>query len=126
VAQTACRRIAIWIDAQQAILCAFGVGPSDDPIPHGSGDEWSDHRVDARLYPQPQQYYEAVLSHLKCEDEILILGPGQAKRDLHQQLRRHGAQKNKVIGLRHAPRLAEVELVFPMGEEWGSVDMGPA
>jgi hypothetical protein len=67
-----------------------------------------------------QQFYEAVLSHLQPQDEILILGPGRAKRQLGQRIEQLGNLKGKVVGLQDAPELAEVELVFPTGEVWCS------
>lgn len=122
----ASRRVAIWIDHHEAILLAFEVGPFGSSVSHRPGDGWSQHRVDAQLYSLTQQYYEAVLSYLKPGDEILILGPGQAKRELHQQIERYGTLKGKVVGLQYASRLVEVELVFPTGEVWRSEDAGPA
>jgi hypothetical protein len=112
------RHVAIWIDHHEAILLAFEVGPSDSSVPHRPGDGWSQHRVDAQEYPLVQQYYDAVLSHLESQDEIWILGPGQMKHELCQQIEQHGTLKGRVVGLHHASRLADVELVFLRGERW--------
>jgi hypothetical protein len=122
---TASRRIAIWIDQRQAILLAFEAGPFDGPVPHRPGDGWSQYRVDAQQHLVMQEYYDAVLSYLGPQDEILILGPGQAKRELRQDIEQHGNLKGKVVGLHEASRLGEVELVFPIGKVRHSEKAGP-
>jgi hypothetical protein len=122
----ASRHVAIWIDSHQAILLAFEAEPFNRSTVHRPGEACSQHRVDAQQYPSIQQYYEAVLSHLQPQDEILILGPGQAKRDLRQRIEQPGTLKGKLVGLYHASRLAEVELVFPTGGVWRSEEAGPA
>lgn len=118
MASVVSRRVAIWVDHHEAILLKFEVGPFDRSFPHRPGDGRSQYRVEAQQYPTEQQYYEAVLSYLKPGDEILILGPGQAKRDLCHEIERSGNLKGEVVGLQQATRLAEVELVFPTGREW--------
>lgn len=105
----ATRHVAIWIDSHQAILLGFAAEPNSP------GDGCFEYCVDAQQYPTMQQFYEAVLSHLQPQDEILILGPGRAKRQLCQRIERLGNLKGKVVGLQQAPELAEVELVFPTG-----------
>jgi hypothetical protein len=114
--RAASRRVAIWIDHHEAILLAFEVGPFASSVPHRPGDGWSQHRVDGQQYPLMQQYYDAVLSHLEPQDEILILGPGQAKRELRQRIEQHGGLRGKVVGLYHASRLADAELIFPTSQ----------
>ena len=116
--RAAARHVAIWIDHHEAILLAFEIGPYDGPVPHRPGDGWSQYRVDARSYPLVQEYYDAVLSYLESQDEIWILGPGQAKNELRQRIEQHGTLRGKVVGLHDACRLTQVELVFPKGEVW--------
>jgi hypothetical protein len=50
----------------------------------------------------------------------LILGPGRAKDQLCQRIEQHVNLKGKVVGIQHATKLAEVELVFPTGVVWRS------
>jgi hypothetical protein len=116
------RQVAIWMDPQQAILLAFETEPFDRSTPHkpGRGGSWSQDCVDARRYPSKQQYYDAVLSHLEPQDEILILGPGQAKLELRHQIEQQGGLKGEVGGLYYASRLANVEVIFPTSEAWRS------
>ena len=89
-------------------------------------DGWSQYRVDAQRYPLIQQYYDAVLSHLEPQDEILILGPGQAKSELCRQIEQYEGLKGRVGGLHHPAGLTEVELVFPTGDAWRPEKVSPA
>jgi hypothetical protein len=116
MADTGSRHVAIWIDHRQAILLAFGVGSLAVSVAHRSGAGWSEYCVYAHKYPLAQGYYEAVLSYLRPEDEILIMGPGQAKRELRDQIECRGTLKGMVVGLYHASRLANVELVLPIDD----------
>lgn len=122
----ASRHVAIWIDPQQTILLAFEAKPWDRSALHGPSESWSQDHVDAHQYPSTQQYYGAVLSHLEPLDEILILGPGQAKLELFHQIEQQGGLKGKVVGLHYAPRLAKVEVIFPTSEPWRPERAGEA
>jgi hypothetical protein len=108
--------IGIWIDRHEAILLAYEAELLDRSTLQSPGEGWLQERVDAQQYPSAQHYYDTVLSYLQSGDEILILGPGQAKRELGHRIAQHGGLKGKVVGLYQASRLAEVELVFPTSE----------
>jgi hypothetical protein len=118
------RHVAIWIDTHQALLVAFEADPLDRSITHRPGDGWSQYRVDAQQHLPLQQYYDAPLSYLEPQDEILILGPGQAKRELRQRIEQHGGPRGTVVGVHDAASLADVELVIPTGEIWHSEKAG--
>lgn len=120
------RHVAIWIEPWQAILLAFEGEPLDSSVLHRPGAGWSQDRVDAHQYPSTQQYVGAVLSYLKPLDEILILGPGQAKHELRNQIEQLGGLKGKVVGFYYASRLARVEVVFPTSEAWRTEQAGEA
>ncbi len=111
MARARTRHVAIWIDASGAILLASEDEPADGC--------WL-HRVDAQECQIAQQYYNAVLTHLGPADEILLLGPGQAKRELSQRIEQHEGTKGRVVGLYDASRLADAEVIFPTGERWSS------
>jgi hypothetical protein len=112
----ASQHIAIWIDSHLAFLVLFGpdqlLGSLAPTTDHG----WSQYRINARRYLRMQQYYDAILTYLEPGDEVLLLGPDAAKHDLHQLIERHRGSKGGVVGLYHASRLAEADLVFPTSE----------
>jgi len=118
------RHVAIWVDPDQAVLLAFEIEPFDRSTLHRPGDGWSQDRIDAQQYPSTQQYYGAVLSLLRPQDEILIVGPGQAQRELRHQIEQQRGLRGKVVGLRYASNLAKAEVVFPTSEAWRSAEAG--
>jgi peptide subunit release factor 1 (eRF1) len=112
------RRVVIWIDHREAIVIAFRgeavIGEEEffseaGPRTHGGG--WSQHRIEAHRHEMLKHYYEEVLQHLGPVDEILVLGPGQAKHELHRSIEHHKGLKGKVIAVRSADHLTEQEVV---------------
>jgi hypothetical protein len=112
------RRVAIWIDHREAILITFhGDQVADEEElfsevgPHTHGGGWAQHRIEAHRHEVLKHYYEEVIQHLGPVDEILILGPGQAKHELHHSVDHHKGLRGKVVAVRNASRLAEQEVI---------------
>jgi hypothetical protein len=112
------RRVAIWIDHREAILIAFRgeVVTGEEEIlseagPHTHGGGWAQHRIEAHRHEMLKHYYEEVIQHLGPVDGILILGPGQAKHELHGSIEHHKGLKGKVMALRGASRMNEREVI---------------
>jgi peptide subunit release factor 1 (eRF1) len=112
------RRVAIWIDHREAILITLRgeqvTGEEElfsEVGPHTHGGGWSQHRIEAHRHEVLKHYYEEVIQHLGPVDEILILGPGQAKHELNQNIEQHRGLKGKVMAVRSAARLAEQEVI---------------
>ena len=112
------RRVAIWIDHREAILIAFRgekVTREEElfsevrPRTHGGG--WAQHRIEAHRHEVLKHYYEDVIQHLGPVDEILILGPGQAKHELHRSIEHHKGLKGKVMALRGVSRMNEQQVI---------------
>ena len=120
------RHVAIWIDPHQVVLLSSESEPCDRSALPRPDEGWSQNRVRAERYLLRQQYYDAVLSHLEPLDEILILGPGQAKLELRHQIGQQGGLRGKVVGLHYASMLAKVEVIFPTREAWRSEKAGEA
>jgi hypothetical protein len=113
--QTA-RHVAIWLDHHQATLLIFEASSLPLSTVEGPEGEWFEYCVDGSQYPLAQDYYEAVLSPLEPQDEIFVLGPDQAKRELLQRIEGHRGAKGTVVGVHDASRLSEVDLVYPTDE----------
>jgi len=112
------RRVAIWIDHREAILITFHgqqVTGEEELFskvgPHTHGGGWAQHRIEAHRHELLKHYYEEVIQHLGPVDEILILGPGQAKHELHQSVEHHKGLRGKVMVVRSASRLTEQEMI---------------
>jgi hypothetical protein len=53
-------------------------------------------------------------------DEIVILGPGQAKHELQHHIEHHKGLRGKVIAVRNASRLTEQEVIAEANQVFGS------
>ena len=121
------RRVAVWIDHREAILIAFRgetvIGEEElfseaGPRTHGGG--WAQRRIEAHHHEMLKHYYEEVIEHLRPVDEILILGPGQAKHELRQRIEHHKGLRGKVMAVRSISRLAEQEVVAEAEQFFGA------
>ena len=79
------------------------------PRTHGGG--WAQHRIEAHRHEVLKHYYEDVIQHLGPVDEILILGPGQAKHELHRSIEHHKGLKGKVMALHGVSRMNEQQVI---------------
>jgi peptide subunit release factor 1 (eRF1) len=112
------RRVAIWIDHREAILITLRgevvIGEEElfsEAGSHTHGGGWAQHRIEAHRHEMLKHYYEEVIQHLGPVDEILILGSGQAKNELHRSIDHHKGLKGKVMAVRSASSLTEQEIV---------------
>jgi len=112
------RNVAIWIDRRSATVLTFTRDNLEreqeflsNAGPHTHGGGWSQRRIEAHRHEMLKHFYEEVIDHLGSVDEILILGPGQAKHELSNRIEHHKGLKGKVIDLVNAPEMSEVELI---------------
>ena len=127
----ALRRVAIWIDHREAVLVTLnGAQVTDEEEihseagPHTHGGGWSQHRIEAHRHELLKHYYEEIIGHLGPVDEILILGPGQAKHELHHSVDHHKGLRGKVVAVRSAPRRTEHEMIGEAERILGSAFQG--
>ena len=110
------KEIGVWIDHRQAVivtLLAHGEeeithiasdmekhvrfsGASQSGTPTDHNDSTEDKR-DRRFEGHLDKYYDAVIALLYDADSILILGPGEAKGELHKRLEGHKAREGEGI-----------------------------
>jgi len=112
------RRVAIWIDHREALLVAFVADQLQqeeelvsEVRPHTHGGGWSQHRFEAHRHEMLKHFYDDVIQHLGLVDEILILGPGQAKYELRARIEHHKGLKGKVVDVTSTDQLTEAELI---------------
>lgn len=112
------RNVAIWIDRRSATVLTFTRDNLEreqeflsNAGPHTHGGGWSQRRIEAHRHEMLKHFYEEIIQHLGPVDEILILGPGQAKHELSNRIEHHKGLKGKVIDLVNAPEMSEVELI---------------
>jgi peptide subunit release factor 1 (eRF1) len=112
------RQIAIWVDHQEAYLAKFKdeqlvreeeIDSEVGPRTHGGG--WSQHRIEAHRHEQLKHYYDEIVEHLGPVDEILILGPGQAKHELRSRIEHHKGLRGKVVDLKTTDKISEEQFI---------------
>jgi len=112
------RQVAIWVDHHEAFLAKFKndqltfeeeIDSSAGPHSHGGG--WSQHRIDAHRHEQLKHFYDAIIDHLGAVDEIIILGPGQAKHELKARIEHHKGLRGKVLALESSEKITEEQFV---------------
>jgi peptide subunit release factor 1 (eRF1) len=112
------RQVAIWVDHNEAFLAKFQndllnreeeIYSNADPHTHGGG--WSQHRIDAHRHEQLIHFYDEIVGHLGQVDEILILGPGQAKHELRSRIEHHKGLRGKVLELKTTDQISEEQFV---------------
>jgi len=122
------RQVAIWVDHQECLLVKFHneqllreeeIDSSVDPHTHGGG--WSQHRIEAHRHEQLKHFYDEIVEHLGSVDEILILGPGQAKHELRSRIERHKGLRGKVADLITTDKISEEQFIQE-AEEYFSLD----
>lgn len=126
------RRVAIWMDHRTALLATF----IDDQFKKMEEVQMQEERPDDELHHVHnhhreahhsewlKHYYEAIVHHLASTDEILIIGPGQAKFKLHHQIERHIGLKNKVVAVENAEKMADEELLHWAETFWSQSRFG--
>jgi peptide subunit release factor 1 (eRF1) len=112
------RQVAIWVDHNKAFLAKFQndhltredeIDSNAGPRTHGGG--WSQHRIEAHRHEQLKHYYDEIVEHLGSIDEILILGPGQAKHELQARIEHHKGLRGKVVALKASDKISEEQFV---------------
>ncbi len=100
------KKIGIWIDHKRAVILTVseygeamkkiesGVehfrlrGMSRSRSPYSAQYQKGDDQFDKQFDGYLNKYYESVLAQLRGADEILIMGPGEAKKELKKRLER--------------------------------------
>lgn len=110
--------MAVWIDHSSAIIAVFlgEAQPANASILanlHYDGlvDGWLLRRLVAYRHIHWQQLCEQVAQHLGPNDDILIVGPGQAKHKLRCEIEGHGGMKGRVLAIETEPRVSDEHLV---------------
>ena len=112
--------VAIWIDHRIAIMVYF---PNDRFqngknvwIEEGLNGQKQDHSIQHRNGHRQEalkHYYDNMinqLKHLVHVNDILILGPGQAKYELFHRIDHYKSLKGKIKNIQNAPCMSEQDL----------------
>ena len=108
--------VAVWIDQRTAILIKYlgdlsaGNHQRHSAISPMCDGGWTEYRFGVHQYTHPKHFYDEIVCHLGPEDQTLILGPGEAKHILHQQISSHRGERGEVVEVQSAHAMTEREL----------------
>lgn len=108
------RDVAVWIDHRQAVIAAISgetetTSRVESNVEHdgaAGGESVVEDKRDRRFTNHLRTYYEAVISHIKDANEILLLGPGEAKHELEKRIRDEGFG-DRIVGIETADKLTD-------------------
>lgn len=122
-------KVGIWIDHKKAVIVsasADGVTTktleSDvESHPHYAGqqDGGGEKKYEERHTQHLDRYYDEVIHQLTDADELLIFGPGEAKLELKERLRRSKAHPERIIGIETTDKLTDPQIVAKVKEHFG-------
>jgi stalled ribosome rescue protein Dom34 len=113
------RRAAVWLDQRKAMVLIFTDNRLTTQeeiysnVDAHSGRGSSAYHIRGHHREALDHFYEAVIHHLGIVDDILILGPGQAKYGLRQHIKNHHHKtfKNTDVALKNASHMTTTELL---------------
>ncbi len=121
--------VGIWIDHRKAIIVSASAGlvttktveseveghPRYSGFPEaGRGEKQYEGRHAESLH----HYYDAVIGQLGQPDAVLIVGPGEAKLELEERLKRASGASARTVEVETAPVLTEPQVVAHVKEHF--------
>ena len=131
------QKVGIWIDHKRAVIVRVsahgviaetlesGVGPHgrySGPAGHATSDGGhegeGEKNFEERYGRHLERYYDQVISQLGEPEALLILGPGRAKRQLEERLRRFTALSERIVGTETMGPLTNPQIVARVKEHF--------
>jgi hypothetical protein len=119
----------IWIDHERAVIVSASEGRitsetleshvAGHPRYGGQQDGGGEKKYEERHDQHLDRYYDEVISHLTDAAELLIFGPGEAKRELERQLRRSKAHPVRIIDIETTDKLTDPQIVAKVKDHFG-------
>lgn len=121
--------IGIWLDQQRAVIVSATAGQAAvvktldadvDPHPHyaGSQEGGGEKRYEERHSRQLQRYLGDIISYMGTPEEILLIGPGEAKEQLKDRIARSKALSHASVIVESADRLTAPQIVAKVKEHF--------
>ncbi len=132
------KQIGIWIDHKRAVILTVsekgevmrkiesGIehlrlrGVPRSRAPYSAQYQKGDDQFDKQYYGHLNKYYESVLALVRGADEILIFGPGEAKKELKKRLDREKACPS-VKGIFPADKLTDRQFAAKVRSHFAEV-----
>lgn len=133
-------QIGLWIDHAKAVLArledgTFGAtrtiasevdshvrlsGGARSLAPYGPQEHVSDTQRDRRFQGHLTAYYRRILRELEDADEVLLMGPGEAKGELRREMLRSPRLVSRLVSVQAADKLAERQLKARVRQFFGT------
>lgn len=122
-------QVGIWIDQSKAVIVSASpermtsmivesdVGPhshsgqAEYPKPGGPLDGQDEKRYERRFSERLDRYYVEVISRLGEPNALLIFGPGEAKLQLQERLRRYKVLPACIVEIEATDKLTDPQIV---------------
>jgi hypothetical protein len=119
------RNVAVWIDHKEAVIASIVDGAEttsrlESNVHRGgvSGNEsGAEDQRDRRFLNHLRVYYDSVISQIRDADGILLLGPGEAKRELEKRILEEGLGA-RVVGVEAADKLTDHQVAAKARERF--------
>jgi hypothetical protein len=112
--------VGVWIDHKKAVIATIA-GEKETLTEVTSGmeqhvrysgaaqEDGAENQRDRRFTGHLNQYYDEVVACIRDADSVLILGPGEAKKELEARLG-HGDFRGHIVGIETADKMTDRQI----------------
>ena len=121
--------VGIWVDHKQAVIVFASANQVTTRTlqsevgshPHFAGSQvgGGEKKYEERFSHDLDRFYDDILTAIHQAEEILILGPGEAKGQLRERLGRSSVLSKAVVTVETADSLTEPQIVARVKEHYG-------
>ena len=123
------KAVGVWIDHKKAIIVSIAAGEvttrtltSDiGAHPHYSGSQegGGEKKYEQRYNQDLDRYYDDVIGQIGKPDALLLFGPGEAKLQLKDRLRRSNVSFESIVAVETTDKLTDPQIVAKVKEHYG-------
>jgi len=121
--------VGVWIDHKKASIVSIAAGEVSTRTltsdigahPHYSGSQegGGEKKYEQRHNQDLDQYYDDVIRQIGKPDAILLFGPGEAKLQLKEHLRRSNMSSESIVAVETTDKLTDPQIVATVKEHYG-------
>jgi hypothetical protein len=121
-------KVGIWIDHKRAVIVSVSAGRvTTKTLESELGahrrysrqqDDGGEKNYEERHNQHLEQYYDDVIGQLGQPEALLIFGPGEAKLELRERLRRSKTWSDRTVDIETADKLTEPQIVARVKEQF--------
>jgi hypothetical protein len=101
----------VWVESDIERKVRLSGGSRTGKIPFGPQQVSVDGKQEARIKRQLHEYYQEIIRRIQDANEILILGPGEAKTEIKKELEKSRALASKKVTVQPADKMTERQTV---------------